>query len=756
MNIHVDTETVGLNGHVKLIQYAIDNGPVQFIILFKGWQNSPETRAELVQFFSLIDRPAATFVGFNVAFDLFHLYRLQHQLSNYPLDSYERPVRPFRCKTLDLQVHAMMNSPLSPFAFNRAGARSVALVRRIPKVAQEYVADLVTSKLKGLIPQSFGLGVGVHQVAKNKELVTLSFKVEGRLSLKGLMREYGVPTINLADVWPLPDKGSEKPWLPYPDPIVHDPIEAQCDEIMKQPDHAFYKYAKLDIVYLQMLYEKLGRPKPDYNSACCHNQAYLRYYGLDIDRAELLKAESYYGSKVEEIERLIAGVNLRSSKERLELLQPHFPLIASTSKAVLKELAKEESEGGKLASAIVNYGPARQRLLQIQKVKESRTGKAHPDLRVMGTATNRLAGASGLNWQGIGAVDKVDQSIFDEERIDDLPETDTINDLNDEIDELIEESVQKDEKVKVGLRHAILTPSVGDWSSFEVVIAASVYDDPQLKADLRAGIDLHSMTTATAHPEALRANYSYEKIVEAYNDESHPDHHKVTGWRKSMKAIVFGIFYFASVQKVAETLGVTEMEGQKVLDRFYNRYHSIGEYRRKIEQRFITCDVESWTRGSAQRMSTEQFDLTGFKRSWKFEKSVAVALWELGCSRSIRSGLSGKVIRTQAKGHQTIDMAITSACLGSAIAIQAACSRQAGNMPVQATGSSINKMLQAVIWERARIPTLSIHDELIAANTVEFDWSTYSSLVTEYVQAAQAVVPMLKFDYKQTERWSDK
>ena len=750
MRLYLDCETVGLQGTVKLIQYAIgDEGPVQMIPLISGWQNRGEIVNRVTALFLLLDQPTTVLVAFNAAFDVYHLYRLAHDLFHrLPYDSMLRPVKPFKCRVLDLQVPAMLKSPLAPFAFNRAGGKSVTLLRRIPKVAMEQVAGRVTDVLKPLLPQSFDLGVGIHKVAKQPELVTLSFNVKGRLSLKGLMAEYGLPTLKLSECWPLPDKADEKPWLPYPDPLVHDPIEAQCDEVLRGPkDSAFYRYSQLDILYLKVLYEKLNRPEPDYNSDNVHNMAYLRYYGFDLDRQALLQAESYYGQRVEQIEQQLSGVNLRSSTDRLRFLQPHFPILASTNKHVLKKLAEEDSEGGRLCEMILDYGPSRQRLLQIQKVLECKTGRAHPSLRVMGTATNRMAGEAGLNWQGIGAVDEVLES----ELVDDLPETEPLDD-----DELAEqEATGEEKKLKVGLRNALLTPCVGDWSSFEVVIAAQVYDDKQLQADLRDGIDLHSMTVATAHPKALAEGWTYEQIREAYTNDKHPKHHQVSKWRKAMKTIVFGIFYFASAMKVAETLGIPEHEGQAVLNRFYGRYTGIGRYRADIERRFITADVESWGKGSVRDMECEQTDLTGFHRRWDFEKSVACALWELGSVKGIKTGLTGKVTRTQAKGPQTIDMAITSACLGSAIAIQAAVSRQAGNMPVQATGATLTKQLAAKLWNELRVPTLGIHDELFPPHHPNYNSNRYSGLIDTFVEAAQAIVPMVKFDYKASTRWSD-
>jgi hypothetical protein len=753
--IWLDTETVGLCGPVKLIQFAIDEGPVQMITLLKGWEADVEVRAQLHKLYDLIDKPDTVLTCFNSAFDLFVLYKLKHRLYGHEYDSPERPVMPFKCKVLDLQIPAMLKSPLAPFAFSRSGGKSVALLRRIPVVAQEIVANRVAEILKPLLPQSFELGVGIHKVAKQPNLVTLSFNVKGRLSLKGLMAEYGLPTLKLAECWPLPEKSSESPWLPYPIPNVHDPIEAQCDEVLRGPkDSAFYRYSELDIIYLKVLYEKLNHPEPDYNSACVANIAYLRYYGFDLDFKALEEAKYYYGRKVAEIEQALQGINLRSSTDRLALLQPHFPIIASTAKKVLKVLAEEDSEGGRLCKMIMDYGPARQRLLQIEKVMECRTGKAHPSLRVMGTATNRNAGEGGFNWQGVSSCDEVLGYELIDNDLGDIPE----QILDEEFEQASEEieQVQEQRKEKVGLRHAILTPCVGDWASFEVRIAAKVYNDENLQRDLQAGMDMHTMALVTSHPKALAEKLTYEEADRIYNDKEHPRHTEIVKWRKGMKAVVFGIFYFASMMKVAEVLNIPDHEAQVVLDRFYNRWPGIQRYRTEIERRFITADTEHWSKGSVARMDTLQADLTGFERRWEFEKSVAVALWGLGQTNKIKTGLVGTVTRTAAKGPQTIDNAIVSACLGSAIAIQAAVSRQAGNMPVQATGSSINKMLQAKLWDELRVPTLSIHDELFPPHHPNYVCTDYAKCIDSYVESVQELVPMLAFDYSVCTKWSDK
>jgi len=716
--------------------------------MFKGWQNHGPTREKLVQLINLVDRPDTLYIGYNTPFDLFRLSRIVHELCGEPLDSNHRPAMPFKCRVLDLYQHAMQKSVLAPFAYSRGANRSIALLRRVPRKAQDVVVARVTDELRSLIPRSFELKLGEHDVKGSPDLVTLSWYTRGNISLKGLMREYGYPTMSLDEVWPLPDKGVEKQWLPYPDPEIHDPVEVACDRIMSDLQAPFWKYAKLDILYLKVLYEIFGRPEPDHHDECAHVVAYTRYYGLDVDHKELYKTRTYYQHRVDEIERSLQGINLRSSPQRLDLLRPHFPLIASTRKSVLQMLSKEPGEGGRLAQALLDYGPTRQRLLQCDKVAESRTGKAHPDLRVMGTATYRMAGTGGLNWQGIGAVDYVDPELLEPgeymvgQAEADLNEGEDIGDAR-ELD-------KAEARVKVGLRHCILAESVGDWSSFEVCLASRIYNDQQLMDDLAAGIDVHSMAVATAHPKALEQKLSYEHIIEQYRAHDPT----ITGWRKEMKSIVFGIFYFVSAMKVSQSLGVSQGEAERVLELFFTRYPAIKRYRLDVERRFITADTKRWSAGCIKRMAREQTDLLGFTRRWDFEAQTAEILWALAKS-GIRTGIGGRVTRTKEKGPQSYDMAVSSALYGSAIAIQGAVSRQAGNMPVQSTGANLNKRLGAVSWATHRAPWLQIHDELVYPRHPNFSpriLETQQAFVEEY----RSLVPSLAFDAHLTSRWSDK
>lgn len=740
----LDTESVGLCGNSKLIQYAVDDGPVQLIPLYRGWERNGAVVENLRKLEGILRSSETLFVGYNASFDTFALYKLYHQLSGLPLDSPDRPIRPFGCRVLDLQVPAMLNSPLAPFAFSRNRTRSIARVRRIPRVAMDAVASRVTDALRPMVPEHFNLHLGVSAVPERKDLVTLSWTVEGSVGLKPLMKEYGIPTLNLAEVWPLPDRKDEKPWLPYPDSPVYEELESKCEAVMRDPEAPFWRYSALDVLYLRVLYKKLGRPEPDHHSECTHAVAFTRYHGFGLDQTVLDASIAVYRARAVGLQRELAHIDLNSAPKRLAALQALDPLIGASNKRVLKIIADSESPAASLASKLLEYGPAHQRLIQLEKVKECRTGRAHPDLRVMGSKTGRMAGTAGLNWQGIGQAEEF--RIEDVEGFeDDLEEDESKTEAE------IEEELNEWEVVKkIGLRAALLTPCVGDWAQFEVCLGAAVYEDPAIEEDIERGNDAHAMIASLMHPKALEKGLTHDQIKAGY-ESGDPLCKKI---RKESKPGTFGLQYFCQAKKLQDIFGVSLEDAQKALDRYYDRYKGFAAYRRRIDAETTTADTQRWNPDSVSRMADTVTDFTGYKMSWAFEKAVADTLWRLGC-KGIRTGHFGTLVRQKEKGSQTIDQSVKSALLGGALAIQQAVARQRGNAGVQAPGANLNKMLQAECWRVLRCPMISCHDELVFG-VYQFHLGTLEKIVHKFEDKWRAVAKHLRFDFKRVSRWSEK
>lgn len=738
MKLYIDTETVGLNGPCKLIQFSIDRGPVQFIPLFEGWQNG-DTWADVADLLKLLYKPEVTVVGFNLSFDLYHLYRVLHTWNMRPLDSEDRPVKPFLSKTCDLYTHVVQRGPFAPWAFSKKNGRKVVAVRKIPKVAAEPVAEYVEKLISQQVPAGVKIVRSTSAVKGRKDLVTLSWTAAASLSLKAHADHYnGGKATKIEEVWPLPPREIEKTWLPYYEESDYGPYVLACDAVLRDafPDDwdrladpnkdrsrgaLFKNYAEDDIKYLWLVEDRLGvHGSDEIHSSNVAAVAYTRYYGFPVDLAALARTRDAYSARVVGAETLLNGVNLRSSKERLQRLRDFDPIIGSSSKATTTALAKEDTPVGRCAKAMREFGYYKQRLDQVNKVLESRTGRWHPDLRVMGTSTGRAAGTAGFNAQGIAQAED-----------------------------------------GLGLRTAILTPWGGDFASFEIAIAASAWKDEQLLADLDAGTDVHLVTAITIHPDLVPLKLSYEEALRAKEDKIHPHYQIVKRCRTEIKRVVFGILYGAGAPKVGDVLAVDHDEAAKVIDKFFTRYAGAGRFRASEERRFCTADTESWSPSSVARMGIEASDMTGsYKRSFRFEAEVADLLWR---SARLPAELSekipeGTVIRSPEKGMQTVHGAVRSAFMGAAIGIQRAVARAAINMPIQATGAVLTKQLLAELWEKYHIPMLNVHDELIAAGHPNFHTfeTDVGKSVKEFIENKKALVKHIGFDAKRTKCWADK
>ena len=65
--IYFDTETCGLHGPVVLVQWAVGDGPIH---LFEPWR---EDAIDTIQLFEMFVNHPGGIIGFNLAFDFFHV-----------------------------------------------------------------------------------------------------------------------------------------------------------------------------------------------------------------------------------------------------------------------------------------------------------------------------------------------------------------------------------------------------------------------------------------------------------------------------------------------------------------------------------------------------------------------------------------------------------------------------------------------------------------------------------------------------------
>jgi DNA polymerase I-like protein with 3'-5' exonuclease and polymerase domains len=114
-----------------------------------------------------------------------------------------------------------------------------------------------------------------------------------------------------------------------------------------------------------------------------------------------------------------------------------------------------------------------------------------------------------------------------------------------------------------------------DFSQLEVVGAAIVSGDENMKQDLLDGIDSHSQSAAWLNPQ-----YSYEEILSGYKAEDA----FFTKLRKNAKGPRFELQYGAGAKSIAENNNLTRDEAQGFIDRYYERYATLRQFQQSVRE----------------------------------------------------------------------------------------------------------------------------------------------------------------------------
>lgn len=114
-----------------------------------------------------------------------------------------------------------------------------------------------------------------------------------------------------------------------------------------------------------------------------------------------------------------------------------------------------------------------------------------------------------------------------------------------------------------------------DFSQLEVVGAAIVSGDENMKQDLLDGIDSHSQSAAWLNPQ-----YSYDEILSGYKAED-PFFTKL---RKNAKGPRFELQYGAGAKSIAENNNLTKDEAQGFIDRYYERYATLRQFQQSVRE----------------------------------------------------------------------------------------------------------------------------------------------------------------------------
>lgn len=375
--VFLDTETCGLHGMAVLLQYAIDDGPIE---LYSIWTEPISKTLALIK---RIANHKGGVCGFNLAFDWFHLCKIYTIFSlHYDHDAIPEEIidtiaeleplgRDGPClkpvAACDLMLHARKGPYQS--TMDRGDIR----IRRVPtalawQLANELerrieLKDIYFARKKDRTSKKWQ----VYDVVDDEKQINPDFKdIVLKFKASSALKALAVDALNIppekvlrfTDVevdrrwWPAEygyapfakavpfakklGKKSKKKMdrEPWPDVIKHHITHWSYNELARE-------YARDDVIYTRGLYNHFGRPNPgDDDSELACMVAAVRWRGFRIDVAKLKALRESAINK-----KKVIPTGPREVKHYVnELLEPACKLIlkGSTKKVLLETISKLE------------------------------------------------------------------------------------------------------------------------------------------------------------------------------------------------------------------------------------------------------------------------------------------------------------------------------------------------------------------------------------------------------------------------------
>lgn len=743
--LYLDTETVGLHGTIALLQYAYDDAVPT---LWTPWHKSVISNINL--FTEIINTPS-TLVGYNLAYDVFHLAKffttliLLEDKSRLLEDCVKDMVRLEKqarfgpcikfASVLDLMLHARKTE------FQSLMNRKDISILKIPSVAAESICLLLNKEThiddiyfaKHADPSRRWV-IHDHKDPRFKNIV-LSFA--SSTSLKAFT-QYVLKTKTIKyDEVARKYKGTEFGYAPC--------AGDWGDYVLAEAEHWAYsaearEYAANDIIATRDLDNYFNNPEPnDVDSILACAVGVIRWHGYNLDLDAIRKRRDEKQAVMDSAELQWSSVD-ECKKYLLDALSDTERTIVETrgtGKMVLEELSKwhkaevckpcsglgcdlckyegmiESTELHEAAKRAKHISMLRRTFKEIELYdKLLLAGRFHASFNIIGTKSSRMSGDNDLNAQGINKSSDI-RKMF-----------------------------------------ALTDPGYvlcgGDFSAFEVVLMDAAYNDPDLRAELLSGKKIHGLFGTYLFP-----GNTYEDILKTDGLPGTADLYTRS------KSGVFALGYGGTTYTLVTKTGVSEEAAKDAFERWTSKYKVWGRKRKEYEDMF--CSMRQPNGQGTAVVWHEPADyiesIFGFRRYFTLENAISKMLYNL--AQTLKGKWEGRVVRNNRE--QTIGGACQSAFYGAAFRIQARNMRAAGNHVIQSSGATLTKGLQAHLWElqpvgihQFRILPMNVHDEIMAPMLPELV-PLAEKRVKEFIDHNKTIVPLLKMDWKSgMSSWAEK
>lgn len=770
--IFFDTETCGLHGMAVLIQWAEDDGEIH---LHNVWHSPAQDTIDLIERFCECEGV----VGFNLAFDWFHLCKLHTIFSLLPDKSVEpgdvidqiAELEPFGrdgdCvkprSAHDIMLHARKGPYQS--TMDRGDIR----IRRVPtalawQLAEELdkrvpLPDVLFARKKdktGGKWQVYDLYDDDDEIDPNFKDIVLKFHPSSALKALAIdALKLPVDTVLLFTDVEVDSKHypEEYGYAPFARAVGsrHDWKGAWPEKIRHHISHWSYHelartYARKDVEYTRGLYRHFGnQPLGDDDSilACAVAAVRWKGYKCDIQGLQELKQKTL-ASKVKVLsdgkEFTIPTAPAQARYYVTEHMDATEKLIVadSTKKVLLQEISKWKRDCPDCTGTVSN---------EHDKCKRC-DGKGEIDHPAARRAAEVLE-ARQANYE----ADLYDKFILAGRFHASFVVIGTLSSRMAGTDGLNAQGVKKTKYVRS--KFPLSWPGTvlcgGDFSGFEVTLAEACYNDPDLRKDLQSGKKIHALFGVHVFPDM-----TYEEILatEGTKDDRY----------NRCKQAVFAMFYGGEGFTLKDRLGVDIETADKAYDAFCKRYRQVGVARKKVQDMFCSMRQPGGIGSKVEWHEPADFieSMFGFRRYFTLENQICKALFTLANSPP-KDWASIKIRVNRRDRQQTAAGAVQSALYAAAFGLQASNMRAAANHVIQSAGAQITKLVERKIWDiqpagvnEWRVEPMNIHDEIMCPTKPEYV-DEVAKVVKETVESIRPKVPLIRMDWqKKLESWADK
>lgn len=738
----LDTETTGFHGIAVLLQAAIGEEEPQ---LWCPWTETVHNSLEWMRHYFLNKDGV---VGFNLAFDWFHIQKLYNILilAEKRIGKHEFPEEHIN-SIADLEKEAVFGDCFKPYnaldlmlyssknEYQALMNRKDIYIRRLPYRLAELVVMELNQRivLKDVYFAKKADPTRRWQIVDIKndlgevipDLVDVVLRFAPSRSLKALAIDAGLQQAGdrlVFDDVALNKRlmSNEDGWAPFAKapfkkkdgklayPSSKDWYGRWPDFLKEHIQHWAYNYeartyAAADIEDTRGLYYHFGEPElGDDDSILACMIGSVRWRGFSIDR-EKIKQQL----KETEVELSKYKFSFNSPTACRKILEQHMSedmkkLIDSTSKTILEDVAKWKIED--VCDKCFGDGCA-----SCNKTGRVSTGEEHPSAK----DAKMILAARSLDKRR-GDLNK----LFLTERF--HPDFIVIGAKSSRMSgagglnaQGINSSPQIRSCFTLADENEIL--SGGDFDAFEVTIADGTYNDPALRQDLLNDHKIHAVFGQYLF------DMTYEEVMATKNLPADKSAYALG------KRGIFALFYGGNEDTLVRKCGVTLEKAREAYAMFAKKYPVMGLGRQKVIDAH-TCVVQEKGIGSkvVWREPDEYVEsMFGFKRFFTLENQICRVLFDLA-NDPPKEWKDEKAILVRRDRNQTVVGATRSALFGAAFNIMSANIRAALNHKIQSTGATPTKSLQKRLWDlqpegehRWLVRNMQVHDELLNVSTEE-------------------------------------